>query len=161
MRPSLLAGSQLRQHREVLDRARVAYAIVGGYAVALHGAVRGTLDIDLVLRFDEKQFEAAERAFCSIGLEPRLPVTASEVFRFREEYVRNRNMTAWTFVNPARPSEIVDVILTSDLRDMRVRRVKIQGKSVKLASIDDLIRMKTESNRPQDVEDVKALKKLR
>jgi hypothetical protein len=32
---------------------------------------------------------------------------------------------------------------------------------VKLASIDDLIRMKTESNRPQDVEDVKALKKLR
>lgn len=146
---------------EALDRARVAYAIVGGYAVALHGAVRGTLDIDLVLRFDEKQFEAAERAFCSIGLEPRLPVTASEVFRFREEYVRNRNMTAWTFVNPARPSEIVDVILTSDLRDMRVRRVKIQGKSVKLASIDDLIRMKTESNRPQDVEDVKALKKLR
>lgn len=146
---------------EALDRARVAYAIVGGYAVALHGAVRGTLDIDLVLRFDEKQFEAAERAFCSIGLEPRLPVTASEVFRFREEYVRNRNMTAWTFVNPARPSEIVDVILTSDLRDMRVRRVKIKGKSVKLASIDDLIRMKTESNRPQDVEDVKALKKLR
>ena len=146
---------------EALDRARVAYAIVGGHAVALHGAVRGTLDIDLVLRFDEKQFEAAERAFCSIGLEPRLPVTASEVFRFREEYVRNRNMTAWTFVNPARPSEIVDVILTSDLRDMRVRRVKIQGKSVKLASIDDLIRMKTESNLPQDVEDVKALKKLR
>ncbi len=146
---------------EALDRARVAYAIVGGYAVALHGAVRGTLDIDLVLRFDEQQFEAAERAFGSIGLEPRLPVTASEVFRFREEYVRNRNMTDWTFVNPARPSEIVDVILTSDLRDMRVRRVKIQGKSVKLASIDDLIRMKTESNRPQDVEDVKALKKLR
>ncbi len=146
---------------ETLDRARVAYAIVGGYAVALHGAVRGTLDIDLVLRFDENQFEAAERAFRSIGLEPRLPVTASEVFRFREEYVRNRNMTAWTFVNPARPSEIVDVILTSDLRDMRVRRVKIKGKSVKLASIDDLIRMKTESNRPQDVEDVKALKKLR
>lgn len=145
---------------EALDRARVGYAIVGGHAVALHGAVRGTLDIDLVLRFDQKQFEGAERAFGSIGLEPRLPVTASEVFRFRQEYVRNRNMTAWTFVNPTRPSEIVDVILTRDLRDTRVGRVTIRGKSVKLASIDDVIRMKTESNRPQDVEDVKALKKL-
>jgi len=144
-----------------LDRARVGYAVVGGYAVALHGAVRGTLDIDLVLRFDERQFQAAERALRSIGLEPRLPVTASDVFRFREEYVRNRNMTDWTFVNPARPSEIVDVILTRDLREIRVKRVKVRGSPVKLASIDDLIRMKIESNRPQDVEDVKALRKLR
>jgi hypothetical protein len=27
----------------------VDYAIVGGYAVALHGAVRGTMDVDAVL----------------------------------------------------------------------------------------------------------------
>lgn len=145
---------------EALDRARVAYAVVGGYAVALHGAVRGTLDIDLALRFSRKQFETAERALRSLSLEPRLPVTASEVFRFREEYIRNRNLTAWTFVNPNRPSEIVDVVLTHDLATMTVERVRVRGKSVKLASIADLIRMKTESGRPQDVEDVKALRKL-
>ena len=130
---------------EALDRARVAYAVVGGYAVALHGAVRGTLDIDLALRFSRKQFEAAERALRSLS---------------REEYFRNRNLTAWTFVNPNRPSEIVDVVLTHDLATMTVERVRVRGKSVKLASIADLIRMKTESGRPQDVEDVKALRKL-
>ncbi len=146
---------------QALDRARVNYAVVGGYAVALHGAVRGTLDIDLALRFSEKQFEAAERAFRSLSLEPRLPVTASEVFRFREEYIRNRNLSAWTFVNPGRPSEIVDVILTHDLSAMTVERVRVQDKFVKLASIDDLIRMKTECGRPQDLEDVRALRRLR
>ncbi|MCP3980260.1 MAG: hypothetical protein GY716_13225 [bacterium] len=146
---------------EALDRARVAYALVGGYAVALHGAVRGTLDIDLVLRFSEKQFEAAARAFRSLSLEPRLPVTASEVFRFREEYLRNRNLTAWTFVNPNRPSEIVDVVLTHDLSAMKVRRVRVEGRSIKLASIDDLIRMKKASGRPQDLEDVRALERLK
>ena len=151
----------IRRVAAALDRARVPYALVGGYAVALHGAVRGTLDIDLVLRFRERDFVGAEQALRSLSLEPRLPVTASEVFRFREEYLRNRNLTAWTFVNPAVPSEIVDVILTHDLSAMKTTRVKVQGGVVKLVSIDDLIRMKSASGRPQDLEDIGALERLR
>jgi len=144
-----------------LDSLRVPYALVGGYAVALHGAVRGTIDIDLVLRLRERDFVGAEKALRSLSLEPRLPVTAHEVFGFREEYIKNRNLTAWTFVNPARPSELVDVILTHDLSAMKVKRVRVQDTSIKLASIDDLIRMKTGTGRTQDVEDVKALRKLK
>lgn len=145
---------------EALNLARVPYALVGGYAVALHGAVRGTVDIDLVLRFTERDFKAAERALRKISLEPRLPVTASEVFRYREEYIRNRNLIAWSFVNPARPSEMVDVILTHDLSRMKVKRVRIQSRLIQLLSIQDLIKMKSESARAQDVEDVRALRKL-
>jgi hypothetical protein len=145
---------------EALSRSRVPYALVGGYAVALHGAVRGTVDIDIVIRWKERDFQSAEHALNALGLVSRLPVTATEVFRFREEYVRNRNMTAWTFVNPARPSEIVDVILTEDLKGMGLRRVRFQGRILRLASIEDLIRMKEKSGRPQDQEDIKALRSL-
>jgi hypothetical protein len=145
---------------ESLNLARVPYALVGGYAVALHGAVRGTVDIDLVLRFTERDFKAAERALRRISLESRLPVTASEVFRYRKEYIRNRNLFAWSFVNPARPSEMVDVILTHDLSRMKVKRVRVQSRLIKLVSLQDLIRMKIQSHRPQDVEDVRALRKL-
>jgi len=145
---------------ETLSRSRVPYALVGGYAVALHGAVRGTVDIDLVLRLEEKVFRAAERALARISLRPRLPVTASEVFRFREEYIRNRNLSAWSFVNAARPSEIVDVVLTHDLATMKVKRLRVEGRWIRVASIEDLIRMKTQSGRPQDLEDVKALRRL-
>lgn len=144
-----------------LSAARVPYALVGGYAVALHGAVRGTVDIDLVLRFSERDFRAAERAFAGISLRPRLPVSSAEIFRFREEYVRNRNLTAWTFVNPSHPSEIVDVVLTHDLARMKIKRVRVQGRLIRIASIEDLIRMKAASGRPQDIEDVKALRRLR
>jgi hypothetical protein len=62
-------------------------------------------------------------------------VTASEVFRFREEYLRNRNLRAWTFVNPSRPSEIVDVILSEDLDRMEVERFTIRNQAVRVASI--------------------------
>ena len=143
-----------------LDAARVPYALVGGFAVALHGAVRGTVDVDLVIRLREAVFRRTERALNELGLLSRLPVTASEVFRFREEYLRNRNLRAWTFVNPSRPSEIVDVILSEDLARMDVEKFTIQNQVVRVASIADLIRMKRGTGRPQDREDVKALRRL-
>ena len=145
---------------KALDGARVPYALVGGFAVALHGAVRGTVDVDLVVRLREAVFQRTEKALIALGLQSRLPVTASEVFRFREEYLRNRNLRAWTFVNPSRPSEIVDVILSEDLDRMDVKRFTIQSQVVRVASIADLIRMKQGTGRPQDREDVKALRRL-
>lgn len=145
---------------KALDGARVPYALVGGFAVALHGAVRGTVDVDLVVRLREAVFQRTEKALMALGLQSRLPVTASEVFRFREEYLRNRNLRAWTFVNPSRPSEIVDVILSEDLDRMEVERFTIQNQAVRVASIADLIRMKQGTGRPQDREDVKALRRL-
>ena len=39
-----------------LTKYDVNYAVVGGYAVALHGAFRGTMDIDLVIQNDEQAF---------------------------------------------------------------------------------------------------------
>jgi len=144
-----------------LSRARVPYGLIGGYAVALHGAVRGTVDIDLVIGLDEKQFVRAERALKTIGLEPRLPVSAREVFQFREEYIQNRNLHAWSFVNPGAPSELVDIVLTHDLSDLRTETMRVQGKKIRVVALDDLIAIKQQSNRPQDREDVRALEKLR
>lgn len=146
---------------EALSKARVRYGLVGGYAVALHGAVRGTIDVDLVIRLEEGQFVRTERALRSIGLGPRLPVTAAEVFRFRREYIRNRHLTAWSFVNPALPSEIVDIVLTHDLADLETETMRVQGRRLHVVGIDDLIAMKRQSGRPQDKEDVRALQSLR
>src|SRR5688572_7526910 len=90
---------------------RVSCALAGGFAVALHGAVRGTLDIDLVLKATAGNFAAAERALRSLGLESRLPVNAAEVFAFRKEYIEKRNLIAWSFLNPRDATEIVDLLL--------------------------------------------------
>jgi len=40
----------LNQICNALQTNRVRYALVGGYAVALHGAVRGTVDVDALKR---------------------------------------------------------------------------------------------------------------
>jgi hypothetical protein len=145
---------------DALSAAGVPYAIAGGYAVALHGAVRGTVDVDLVVRLEEAAFGKAEQALKSLGLQPRLPVTATEVFQFREEYIRNRNLLAWSFVNPSNPGEVVDVLIAEDLADCKVVKLSVKGRTLKVVSRADLIRMKARSARPQDLEDIAALKRL-
>ena len=144
----------------VFSRARVRYAIVGGYAVALHGAVRGTVDIDVVLAWNRKTVVAAEKALNEIGLISRLPITANDVFDFRKEFIENRNLIAWNFYNPDDLSEQVDIIITYDLKNKRTKRIDLAGMPVQILSLKDLIDMKQQSARPQDVEDVKALEKL-
>jgi hypothetical protein len=119
------------------------------------------MDIDLVIRLEEAHFVRVERALRSIGLEPRLPVTAQEVYRFREEYIRNRNLIAWSFVNPSVPSELVDIVLTYDLADLKTETIRVQGRRIRVVALDDLIAIKRRSERPQDKEDARALQALR
>ncbi len=79
--------------------------------VALHGAVRGTVDIDF---FVEWTLVHVEALFKQYGLVSRLPITGEEVFNFREEYIKNRNLIAWNFYNPSDVTEQVDIIINYD-----------------------------------------------
>jgi hypothetical protein len=145
---------------EAFGKASVPYAVAGGYAVALHGAVRGTVDLDLVIRLRKADFQSAEKVLLGLGFKSRLPVTAADVFDFREEYRKNRNLVAWSFSNPTNPSEVVDIILTHDLARLKTKKMKVQKHVIHVLAFNDLIRMKRESGRPQDLEDIKALEAL-
>ena len=144
-----------------LNLFKVDYALVGGYAVALHGVVRGTVDIDLVIGLSESQYLQAEKAFLKLGLESRLPVDAQKVFQFRKEYIENRNLVAWSFYNPRNPIEVVDVIITHDRFKMKTVSIKVPGGSYQVAAISELIQMKTQSGRAQDLADIEALVKIK
>lgn len=150
----------IRRLVQAFQEEGLRFAVAGGYAVALHGAVRGTVDIDIVLHFSRKDFLAAEKILKGLGLSPRLPVDAGQVFDFREDYITNRHLVAWSFQNPSNPAEIVDVIITHDLGKMKIDRVKLGKDTIPIISRRDLIAMKKESGRPQDLEDIRALSEL-
>lgn len=154
------ALSALLRVTKAFEDKRVSYALVGGYAVALHGAVRGTVDIDCVIEHTEACFEACEAALRSIGLVPRLPVSAREVFQFREEYITRRNLIAWSFYSPINPIEVVDIIITHDLADLSAVSMRAGLAKVRVLSITDLMSMKRASARPQDLEDVRMLESI-
>ena len=138
----------------------VRYAIVGGHAVALHGAVRGTVDVDIALAWNQKTVRAAEQALRNIGLVSRLPVNADDVFQFRDEYVQNRNLIGWNFYNPDNPTEQVDIVITYDIKGKKVNAIKTADGAIRILAREPLIKMKRASGRPQDLEDAAALEKL-
>lgn len=147
----------LRLAEELRDR-KVDFVLVGGVAMALQGVVRATMDVDLVLRLDEGQFTRFEEVMKQLGLQSRLPVVAKEVFHFRKEYLEKRNLRAWSFVNPKNPAELVDVLIDRDSKDLDFDVISVAGQKIKVASKEELIRMKKEAGRPQDLVDIENLK---
>lgn len=145
---------------KALDQARIPYAVVGGMSVALHGVARGTLDLDLIIRMRETDWIEIEKVFRELGLISRIPVDAKTVFQFRKEYVLNRNLIAWSFANPNKPHEVVDLLLTEDLSDFETTQFLVAGYKIKTVTLKDLIQMKVRAGRGQDIEDVKMLKDL-
>lgn len=150
----------IHQICDAFEKAKINYAIVGGYAVALHGAVRGTIDIDIAIHWTLANLQKVEKVLKEIGLVSVLPIDASTLFHYREEYIKNRNLIAWNFYDPINPANQIDIIVNYDLKNARTKSLITSSGKIKILEKNDLIAMKKASGRPQDLEDVKALELL-
>lgn len=157
----------VRQIFAALNDARVDYVIVGGLAVILHGYLRATADLDLVIGLAPENCKRGLEALANIGFTPRLPV-AIEAFadpRQREEWSEQRNMRVFQLWDPANPLRSLDVFVKEPiafaalLRD--AARKDIDGIPVRVASIEHLIEMKQAAGRPRDLDDIDKLRLIR
>jgi len=141
----------------------VKYLVVGGVAVNLHGYLRGTGDLDILIFLDEKNLEKMTNAMRKLGYVERLPIKIQELQN--EQYARKmmeeRNLLAFSYMPEGNSPLIVDVIIDGSLRfnELFGRSVvkKLDGISVPIISVDDLIVFKKKAGRPKDIEDVKWL----
>ncbi len=69
---------KLREIFKALADAEVEYVVVGGLAVIMHGHLRATRDLDLVIGLQPDNCARAMDALSGIGLRPRLPVTLAD-----------------------------------------------------------------------------------
>lgn len=65
---------------DAFEKAKLKYALVGGYALALHGLVRATVDADFILTLKQADSELAEIILKAIVLQPRLACECLEMF---------------------------------------------------------------------------------
>ena len=143
---------------DAFDKAKLKYAVVGGYALALHGIVRATVDIDIVLRLTLADFEKAESVLEKINLKSRLPVRAQDIIKMRKEYIEKRNLLAWSFVDYQNPSRQLDILIVKDLKNIETVTRSVAGRKINVASLEELLAMKKEAGRPQDQIDVENIK---
>lgn len=143
---------------ESFNKQKIPYVLVGGYALALHGIVRATMDIDLVVSLTENNLLKAEKVLKNLGLQSRIPVGAKEIAQFHEEYRTHRNLIAWSFVNFKDPTQQVDLLIHPPIASLKTQLISVHGLKVKTATKPCLLEMKQLSNRIQDQSDIQALK---
>ena len=149
-----------------LEREGVRFLVVGGVAVVLHGYLRTTVDLDLVIQLDEANVLRAIEVFKRLRFEPRVPVSiesfADESQRVR--WVREKNARVFSLWHPDEPGFLVDLFVEEpfdfDERYGRAAVARLGEEDVRVLAIEDLVEMKLAAGRAQDLADVEALLRL-
>jgi Nucleotidyl transferase AbiEii toxin, Type IV TA system len=129
-----------------LSARELAFMLIGGQAVLLHGIPRLTEDIDVTLGVGPDRLASVREACGALGLKP-LPADV-------ESFVRD------TFVLPVRDPSTgvrVDLIFSTTPYERQAighaLRVPVDGVPVPFATAEDLLIHKLFAGRPRDLED--------
>lgn len=133
--------------------AEVRYLLVGGYAVSFHGRPRFTRDIDLWVDPAPENLVRVEEALRAFGA----PSEVLEALR-----TASPEDVVWMGAPPVR-IDVVKGIPGLGFEEAWPGRVDgmLNDTPVAVIGLDDLIRAKRASGRPQDLLDVEALEAVR
>jgi predicted nucleotidyltransferase len=146
-----LTKSRLATVCGLLNERGVKYVVVGGFAVALHGVVRATKDIDLLI---EPTLENAARALTALA---RLTFGIA-----RELAPADVVANPITIIGDDPRVDLLTLAWSVRYADAapKAQRVEIDGVEVPFADLDTLIRTK-QTDRFQDKADLENLEQVR
>ena len=146
-----------------LSRAEVRYLVVGGVAVVLHGHLRTTLDLDLVVSLQSANLDRALSVLTELGFVPLAPVPMNAFAdpANRASWARDRNMTVFSLWHPRHQGLAIDLFVQEpfdfESTYLRAATIELKEEKVTVIGLNDLIKMKEASRRDQDLLDLQAL----
>ena len=151
-----------------LNDASVDYLVVGGLAVNLHGFVRLTRDVDLVIRLTPENAAKGLRALLNIGYQMQIP-EQPEAFAdlaTRERWRQEKNMIVLKLWSDQHRRTPIDVFVyepfSFETELPRAAQMEFTpGLLVPVVALDTLLEMKRTAGRPQDLIDIKELERGR
>jgi hypothetical protein len=150
-----------------LSGESVQYVLVGGLAVQLHGFMRSTFDIDLVLAMNDGNLTRFIAVAKRYGLVPSIPVPIDTLRDANqiEQWHREKGMLAFALREPQVGGSVVDILVRPNVPFEQLMANAAAGElfaqKIWIASIDDLITMKRIANRAKDQLDIAALEKIK
>lgn len=139
---------------ETLNREQIDYAICGGWAMAIHGLPRATIDIDLLVLTEdlEKVWKAANNLGYDVeGLPLHFHDGAIEIRRISKIDKESKRLFTLDFL-----------LVTEQLKVVWKNRELIEWEDGKIWTVsrEGLILLKTISGREQDLLDIKKLQEI-
>ena len=143
------------------------YVVVGGIATILHGYVRATSDIDLVVDLQVEEATKVITVLTEEGYVPKVPVQAIEFADAtkREKWINEKGMQVFSMYQPSNPLLTVDLFVKQPIPYVDLYKdsvvMELDGINIRVCSIDDLITMKKLADRPKDLADIEKLTKIK
>ncbi|MBI1871688.1 MAG: nucleotidyltransferase family protein [Chlamydiae bacterium] len=151
------------------QKQHVKYVLVGGIALNLHGALRNTFDLDILVEMSDENLAKVVKILKRQGYQVRQPLDPMKIAdkNTRHEWISKKHMRAFNFYKDSDMKE-VDIIIHSPVcyenASKKELKVKVGSLVVPLISMDDLIKMKKAAGRAidkLDIEELKIIKKLK
>jgi len=135
-----------------LNARKVDVVLVGGYAVALHGFVRATGDIDFLYRRTQRNVTRLRQALMDFGAPPEV---------LDEEALMSPDIVTQFGVPPFRIDLLnqIDGVPVEDVWKGAVERV-FATQTLRVIGLAELLRNKASTGRPKDQEDLRQLKAI-
>ena len=146
-----MAGKQLpddfREFIQCLNKHRVRYLLVGGWAVGIYGNPRATKDIDFLIAVDDENISRLQKALYEFGA----PTVKSSVFKEPGNVYRIGSSPIQI--------DIINLASGIDFEECYTRREILTADDVEISTIckADLIRNKKASGRHRDLADLEFL----
>jgi hypothetical protein len=144
-----------------LERHEVEYLTIGGVAVNVHGHVRNTRDVDILIEWDAENMRRLAAVLAD--LDAKLFGVDADLLdidpRDPEDLLNGANFTLRTVAGGLDLFDPGEIPGGRPYEEMRPRAVEAvaQGVRVRAVGLDDLIRLKRESGRDRDLEDIATL----
>ncbi|MBI5101235.1 MAG: hypothetical protein HZB33_05310 [Nitrospirae bacterium] len=149
-----------------LGEKKIRYAVAGGIALVLHGAVRFTSDLDLIVDLSSHNLEHFISVMNDLGYKPRHPVEAGDLADplMREKWIVEKGMGVFTFYHPELRLNQVDVFVKEpvkfDVLEKELVWITARDVAIPVVSLSHLKILKRIAGRPQDFADIEALEEL-
>jgi hypothetical protein len=132
---------------QILNECKANWAFVGGIAVAVHGFIRATEDVDVVIAAND--LEAIDHALKKSGY-----IINPEPLQFSDGFILHRRVlirASFYF--------ILDLLISPDQESIfeNCLETTLMEKSVKVISKENLLKMKKSAGRVKDLLDIEAL----
>ena len=136
---------------ELLNKNKVRFLLIGGYAVILHGYVRSTSDMDIFVEKTEDNYLKIKKTYIDFGA----PIFAKSEFL-------NENFDVWSIGREPSKIDIVSQIkgLTFEESITLCEWHSLENFKIPYIHINHLVRNKLATGRNKDLADVEQLSKL-
>ena len=139
-----------------LNKHSVEYMLIGGYALGVYGHIRATNDLDIFVNPTDQNASKMVKVCIDYGIPT--------------EHIKMEMFLVEKMIGIGQPPLRIEILKKLDIADFkyafqRVRKVMVDGISINVVDLDDLILLKKaevkDRNKSRDLEDLSFLEKLK